>query len=59
MKNAVLTIWLGIVVWAIALVVEIARNAKATAIWTCLFGIALGFIGLRYTIRRAKREFWN
>jgi hypothetical protein len=59
MKSAVLAIWCGIVAWAIALVIEIARNAKSSAIWSCVFGIALGFIGLRYTIRRAKREFWN
>jgi len=59
MRSAVLTIWLGIVAWAIALVIEIAINAKASHIWTCLIGLALGFIGLRYTIRRAKRENWN
>ena len=42
MRSAVLTIWLGIVAWAIALVIEIAINAKASHIWTCLIGLALG-----------------
>lgn len=46
----------GTVMWLIALVVLIAVNASANKIWICLAGIALGLIGLRYTIRRAKRE---
>jgi len=46
----------GTVMWLIALVVLIAVNASANKIWICLTGVALGLIGLRYTIRRAKRE---
>jgi len=46
----------GIVMWVIALVVLIAVNASANKLWICLVGIALGLIGLRYTIRRARRE---
>jgi len=46
----------GTVMWLIALVVLIAVNASANKIWICLAGVGLGLIGLRYTIRRAKRE---
>ena len=42
--------------WVIALVIEIARGATAEAIWVCVTGAALGFVGLRYTIRRGRRE---
>ena len=46
----------GIVMWVIALVVLIAVNASANKLWVCVAGIALGLMGLRYTIRRARRE---
>jgi hypothetical protein len=59
MRNALLTIAIGIVIWAIALVILIATGASAEKIYTCIVGIVLGLIGLRYTFRRAKREGWN
>jgi hypothetical protein len=40
----------------IALVIEIARSAPANAIWTCVSGALLGVIGLRYSIKRLRRE---
>lgn len=46
----------GTILWLIALVVEIARSAPATQIWICLVGALLGLVGLRYTIRRRRRE---
>ena len=55
-NSAVPIIIAGIVVWTIALVIAIIVNAVAKIIVTCLLGIALGFIGIRYTRRRAKRE---
>ena len=54
--SAVAIIAAGIVAWAIALVLVIAVGGKSDYIWICVMGIALGLIGLRYTIRRAKRE---
>ena len=46
----------GVVLWLIALVVEIARSAPASQIWICVVGAALGPLGIIYTIRREKRE---
>lgn len=46
----------GTIAWVIALVVLIAINASSNKIWICLVGIGLGLVGLRYTIRRMRRE---
>jgi hypothetical protein len=59
MRNTILTIVFGIVAWAVALVFLIATNSSANSIWICLVGIALGLLGLRYSIRRGKREGWK
>ena len=59
MRAAVATIISGIVIWSIALVILIAIGASSEKIYTCIVGALLGLIGLRYTIRRAKRENWN
>ena len=56
MRSAVPIIMAGIVVWTIALVIAIIVNALAKIILTCLLGITLGLIGIRYTKRRAQRE---
>ena len=56
MRSAIPIIIAGIVLWTIALVIAIVVNALAKIILTCLLGIALGFIGIRYTQRRAKSE---
>ncbi len=56
MGDAVKVIIAGTFLWLIALVVEIARSAPATQIWICLVGALLGLVGLRYTIRRRRRE---
>lgn len=56
MRSAVPIIIAGIVLWTIALIIAIIVNAVAKIILTCVLGIALGFIGIRYTKRRAKRE---
>jgi hypothetical protein len=37
-------------------VVVIAVGAMAKIIWTCVVGAALGLIGIRYSIRRNKRD---
>ncbi len=56
MRSAIPIIIAGFVPWTIALVVAIIVNAVAKIVLTCLLGIALGLIGIRYTKRRAKRE---
>jgi positive regulator of sigma E activity len=56
MRSAVPVIIAGIVIWTIALIIAIIVNAVAKIILTCVLGILLGFIGIRYTKRRAKRE---
>jgi hypothetical protein len=42
--------------WVIAAVIAIAVNADAKVIWTCMCGVALGLLGIRYTIRRDRRS---
>jgi Protein of unknown function (DUF2530) len=59
MRSAVATIIFGIIAWCIALVVLLAIGASSEKIYTCIVGALLGLLGLRYTIRRAKREGWN
>ena len=59
MRAAVITIIVGVVAWCVALAILIAINASSQKIYTCIVGAVLGLIGLRYTIRRAKREGWN
>ena len=56
MRSAVPVIIVGIILWSIALVVSIVVSALAKVIITCMVGITLGLIGIRYTRRRADRE---
>lgn len=55
-KTVVLLIALGSIAWLAAGVVAIAIGAEAKVIWTCVVGAALGVIGIRYSIRRARRS---
>ncbi len=56
MREAIVVITVGIVGWAIYLVFALASNADSKAIYTALVGIILGLVGIRYTIRRGRRE---
>ena len=56
MRSAIPVIIIGIILWTIALIFAIIVNAVAKIILTCVLGILLGFIGIRYTKRRANRE---
>jgi hypothetical protein len=56
MRNAIVAIITGIVLWAIFLVFALVTNSDAKLIYTALVGIALGVIGIRYTIKRGRRE---
>lgn len=55
LPQVVTVIIVGIVLWVAAAVIAIAVGAIAKIIWTCIVGAALGLLGLRYTIRRARR----
>lgn len=55
-KTVVALIALGSVMWLAAGVVAIAIGAESKIIWTCVVGAALGAIGIRYSIRRARRS---
>jgi len=55
-KTVVLLIALGSIAWLAAGVVAIAIGAEAKVIWTCVVGAILGVIGIRYSIRRARRS---
>lgn len=56
MREAIIVITLGIIGWSIFMVFALASNAESKAIYTALVGIALGLVGIRYTIRRGRRE---
>jgi hypothetical protein len=56
MREAITVITVGIVGWSIYLVFALASNADSKAIYTALVGIILGLVGIRYTIRRGRRE---
>jgi uncharacterized membrane protein YjjB (DUF3815 family) len=47
---------MGIVLWIIALVFAIVMNASSTVLWICLIGALLGVVGLRYTIKRGRKN---
>ena len=56
MREAIVVIILGISAWTVALVIALAIGASGHAIATCLFGIFLGVMGLRYTIRKSRKR---
>jgi hypothetical protein len=56
MKSAVTVIFVGISLWITGLVIALATHAENKVLYTCGVGIALGLIGIRYTIRRARRS---
>ena len=59
--DAVRTVQIGTVLWAVALVVTlVARDTlqdegRTWWIWTCVAGVALGLLGLVITVRRRRR----
>ena len=56
LRNAVTLVAIGTMCWVIAGVITVAVNADSKVIWTCVMGTALGFVGIRYTIRRDRRS---
>jgi hypothetical protein len=56
LRNAVTLVAIGISCWIVAGVIALAVNADAKIIWTCVSGVILGLLGIRYTIRRDRRS---
>jgi ABC-type transport system involved in cytochrome c biogenesis permease component len=55
MKQSIFVIAMGIVLWIIAFVFALVMNADSNVLWICAVGVALGVIGLRYTIKRGRK----
>jgi hypothetical protein len=56
LRNAVTLVAIGISCWIVAGVIALAVDADAKIIWTCVSGVILGLLGIRYTIRRERRS---
>ncbi len=56
MKSVVTLISAGIALWIIGFVICLAIGADAKVLWTCVMGVLLGLIGIRDTIRRARKS---
>ena len=56
LRNAVTLVAIGTMCWVIAGVIALAVNTEPRIIWTCVMGLALGLVGIRYTIRRDRRS---
>ena len=55
-KSVVILITVGTIGWMAAGVVALAMGAESKVIWVCVVGTALGFTGIRYSIRRNRRS---
>lgn len=55
-RSVVVQLSLGVCAWVVAGVVALLAHAQSKIIWTCVCGAALGFLGIYYTIRRARRS---
>ncbi len=56
MKQAIFVIAMGIVLWIVAFVLAVVMNADSNILWICVVGALLGVIGLRYTIKKGRKE---
>jgi len=56
LKNTVVLIAVGTIAWLIAGAAFLVTGSESKYVWTCVCGAALGVIGIRYTIRRARRS---
>lgn len=55
-RSVLTVITIGVVLWLMAAIIFLAVNSEAKLVWTCLVGALLGLLGIRYTIRRARRS---
>jgi hypothetical protein len=55
-SSVVTLVLIGTICWVAAGVIAIAIGAAAKILWTCLVGAFFGLLGIRYSIRRNRRE---
>jgi len=55
-KSVVTLVSIGTICWIAAGVIAIAASSEAKVIWTCFVGAILGAVGIRYSVRRNKRD---
>lgn len=55
-SSVVALISAGTLAWVAAGVIALAAGSEAKIIWTCVVGVVLGLIGIRYSIRRNNRS---
>jgi hypothetical protein len=55
-RTVVILLTIGTIAWLIAGVIAVVIGTDTKIIWTCVLGAALGAIGVRYSIRRARRS---
>jgi len=57
MKRTMITLVIGgQILWVVAAIIGLLVGAESKFIWTCITGIALGFVGIALTIQRAKKN---
>lgn len=54
--SVVTLVSIGTICWVAAGVIALAVGAESNILWTCFVGAALGLIGIRYSIRRNRRD---
>jgi hypothetical protein len=55
-RNVIILVTIGTLSWLVAGAFAIVIGAESKIIWTCVFGALFGAMGVRYSIRRAKRS---
>lgn len=55
MRQTLPIVMTGTSAWFVALVIELATNAKNSSIWICLVGIGLGVLGISYILRGLRK----
>ena len=55
-RNIVVIIAIGTVAWLIAGAAFLIAGSETKYVWPCVCGAVLGVMGIRYTIRRARRS---
>lgn len=55
-KSVIILVTIGTIGWMAAGVAALAMGAESKVIWVCVVGAALGFTGIRYSIRRNRRS---
>ncbi|MSV46907.1 MAG: DUF2530 domain-containing protein [Actinobacteria bacterium] len=55
-RNTVVVIAIGTITWLVVGAAFLIAGSESKYVWTCVCGAALGVMGIRYTIRRARRS---